>query len=186
MKSKLSLIVTLALVGVVVFATITLGVLKVDYSPKFEQIINTVEIIKSEESDKIVVTKTSLDKTIYNQTINLYNSSFKQSILASFFSGNINTKPVIEAKSGNYKTRLNSGTGHKLYLILPNNGVIIKESSANVEHKITELSLLVEEKEGFSTIKIYGKIVDRENSYLDITTKTNIKQLYDYIAGLES
>lgn len=184
MKTKLGLILTLALVGIVVLGTILLGVLKVDYSPKMQMPVNSVQIIKADGGDFIVVNKTSEDKTIFDEVIKLYNNSFKQSILASIFSGNIANKAVVEYRSGSYASQLNNKVGHKLTLTLTQSGVDISETDTDKEHKISEISIVIENKEGFNTVTVYGKIVDVTTSYVEIITKANVKALYDYITDL--
>jgi hypothetical protein len=184
MKGKIGLILTLALIGVVVVGTILLGVFKIDYSANMEMPVNSIQINKAANDDFIVVNKTSEDKTIFDEVIKFYNNSFKQSVLASVFSGNVGTKAIVEFRSGSYSSQLNNTSGHKLVIALTQSGVSLKETDGNKEYNISEIAMGVENKEGFNTVTIYGKIVGPTTSYVEIITKANVKSLYDYITEL--
>ncbi len=186
MKGKLGLIVTLAFIGIIALSTILLGVIKTDYSPSFNPTINSVKIKLDQSNTEILATRTTTiekDKKLFNDVVKLYENSFKQSILAGLFSGNIKTQAIVDYKSGSYSSQLSGQSGHQIIFSL--NGATIKETAGSNEHKISEIAFKVDDKEGFNTIIIYGRVEGSSTNHVEIITKANTKALYDFVSELD-
>lgn len=183
MKKKLGLIITIAVVSLIVVATIVLGVIKKDYSPSVQTNYQSVTVTNSSNSE-FNITSGKLDEDEkFEKIVNHYDNAFKQSLLASLFSGNSSNDVTVVYSSGS----IPSITGYKIVWTLNAEGEKIKlTNSTQTEYTVNKLTVGVEDGAGFKTITVYASVKDSNSNYhLKITTKANFEALYDYLEELK-
>ncbi len=183
MRKKLGLLITIALVGLVVVTTIILGVVKKDYSPSVQTNYQSVIITNTNDSNFNYAGGKLDEKESYNKIVELYNNSFKQSILASLFSGNLSNEITVTYSSGSVP----SMSGYKIVWALNSEGEKIKlTNNLETEYVINKLTIGIEDSNSFKSVVIYANIKDSTVTHLKITTKANFEALYDYLEELSA
>lgn len=184
MIKKLGLLITIVLVSALVITTIILGTIKKDYSPSVQTNFQSVYITNTEDANFHFAGGNHDEKETFNKIVELYNNSFKQNLLASMFSGNLSNKITVTYASGSIST--SSTSGYKMVWDLNNNGEKIIDS-AEREHVVNKLTVVIEKSSSFKLITIYANIKDSSvNAHLKITTKANFEALYDYLEKLSA
>lgn len=179
MKKKLVLLTTLILVGVIVVATVILGLVKKDYSPSVQTNFQSVTITNSGNSSFSRSFGRLDEGKEFDKIVEEYNNSFKQSMLASLFSGNSSNKITVE-----HSYSIPSMSGYKMLWTLNQNGEEIMTTDTEKLEKVNELIVGVEDSNSFKQVTIYARIQNSTNTYLKITTKANFEALFDLLEDL--
>lgn len=191
MKSKLGVILTIAVVGVIVIGTILLGVIKVDYSPNYNPSYQAITVKHADDKGKTFTansTSSQENKETFNQFVKVYKNMFKQSVLASVFSGNSGNEVAVEYKAGSFS--LSGKAGHEVALNLNKNGeeIATTETANKDKYTIDKVFFVVPNLEGFNAFTIYAQIkADTQGSttgYIQITTIADTKPLYDFVSDM--
>ncbi|MGI5841914.1 MAG: hypothetical protein ACOX6H_01305 [Christensenellales bacterium] len=180
MRSKLGLIISLSLVGVLVITAIILGVVKVDYSPKFFDAPNSIMITDKDSSAQYHTGRTSEgeQKENFVKLVSLYNGIYKQSVIASTFAGNAGNEVVVQYESGSVPSK----SGYRVLINYPTKAV---KASNGIEYQVEQLIFNLEDKAGMQEVTLYLNIKGSTTGYLTVKTLANTKMLYDFVSELE-
>lgn len=185
MKSKLWLIISLSLAGVLVLSTILLAVMSKSYKPELLQQPNTISVA-NQTGNGFYWTGLAYegqDEENYNEIMSKFSSSFEQSILASMLNGNLNAEITIS-----YSSSLPAKDGYRVTLFYPTttlklNGEAYKPSGSEITFQ--ELSFDVKDGFGFNSVDLYAKVTSGSSTgYYKITTLASTKAMFDVLSEL--
>lgn len=185
MKGKIGLIAAIALTLVLVATTVVLGVVQKDYAPSVQTNYQSVTITKAGDPSFNYTAGKLDDGEDFEKVVGLYNNSFKQSMLASIFSGNNSNKISVVYESGSVPQ---ISSGYKMVWFLNSQGEKVNlTNNLQTEYLVNKLTVAVEDSNGFKTTTIYANIVDSGvNAHIRIATIANFEALYDYLETLNS
>lgn len=189
MKKKLGIIITVSVVGILVLSTIILSVVSKNYKPEFETTAIEIKVTNT-DGDEYFGGKaySNEQKENYEEFLSIFDSAFKQSILASMFSGKMNNQIEIdytgtsEPTSSTYKVELRF-----VSTLLKLDGQAYKLTSSDTEKYFTSIIFFVDEVSGYNAFEIYAKVQIDEDSigYYKITTLANQYQMYNFLTELD-
>lgn len=189
MKRKLGIIITLSVVGVLVVTTILLSILNKNYKPEFDS--TPYEVVISNETDSGFyyggTAYSDIQKENFEKIVDLFNSSFKQSILASMLNGNLNAEVEIEYEG----TTVPTASGYKVELkypetLLKKDGVAYQQATSDPERQFTSIIFYVTEGSGYDTLSMYAKVqlTSTTIGYYQIDSLANTSALYTFLSEL--
>lgn len=183
---KISQIIAYSLLGLVVLGLVLTAVLKKDFAPNL-----TVPGYNTGDGYIAIEQKgvanydglASKDKDVYNKFVNIYNNSFKLTILYSLFSGEISRKQEITSLEKNAPSLDSQIVVSFIYengQVLKSNGKVYYESvNSTTEIKYTKVFFAVNQDKGLTSHKIYFQA---GSNYYELATLANFDDLYNFIA----
>lgn len=188
MKKKVLIGVSLAIVLVIAVTTIVLAVVQKSYKPDFYLDPQTVKIVRLEDSMEFESSKSHSSSAKFEKFVDLFEQSFKQSVLGSIFSGNSSKNIDIELVSkmptfeGGYEITLD----FKAEMTLKKDGKnFVSGTNSEKEIKYSKVIFNITEKNGYKQIYLYAKeVVGKNTYYYEISTVANTNELYNFVNGL--
>ena len=189
MKKKIIIGVSLGLVVAIIATVITLACVKRSYKPEIDLSPRIVIENVAEKTDYESGVAYS-NKQEFEKFKDIFDKSFKQSILSSIFTGNSGNKiqiepkgktnPILSFKEG-YTVTFDYGTERNLKL----DGENYSYSDKEVVYK-TIIFNIAEQEEGYNQISLYAKEqVGNISYYYEISTIANTYELYDFLSELD-
>lgn len=189
MKRKLGIIIALSVVGVLVLTTILLSVFSKNYKPEFDNAPNQV-VISNAQGSGFYYGGTAYEgaqKENFEKIVNMFDNSFKQSILASMLNGNLSNEVEIEY----YGASVPSQNGYRVEFkfaetLLKKDGVAFKQASSDPERHFTALIFFVSEGSGYAELDMYAKVqlTSTTIGYYQISTLSNTAELHEFLTEL--
>ncbi len=190
MLKKISIIVSLCLVGAIVITTSILSFVQKSYMPELSRDPTTIEV-KSESTPERtfytgLVGYSNKDK--YDEMVTIFNDNmFNQSILNSMFTGNLSSEIEI-----NYLATLPAKTGYRVtfdyqgdIILMQNGQEYHPPTDSNLTVKFNKIIFDIVEKNGFDEFKMYADVT-AETGFYEIKTIANIRPLYDFLKSINN
>lgn len=186
---KLGIIIALCVVGVLVVTTIVLSLINKNYAPELANSPTQMIITNTEGKHAWGGNgyPSEAQEENFNKVVQLFESSFKQSILASMLNGNLNNEVAIEYKG----TAEPSQTGYKVEFryastLLMQNGKAYKLNQNDNEKYFTTVIFFVEEGAGFADFNLFAKVQidETRTGYYQLTSLANTQALYTFLSEL--
>jgi len=189
MKRKLGIIIALSIVGVLIVTTILLSVFTKNYKPEFDNAPYQVTITNSGGSGfyHAGTAYPEIQKENFDKIVNLFDNSFKQSVLASMLNGNLGNEVEIEYHGSTVPTT----SGYRVELkyaetLLKKDGVAFKQATSDPEREFTEIIFYVVEGSGYAQINMYAKVelTSTTTGYYKISTLANTAAMFEFLSEL--
>ena len=194
MKKKIILGVSLGLVVAIVISVITLACVQKSYQPEFDLTPKKL-IVLEEATDDYYEAGVSLSTSQeqFEKIQELFEKSFKQSVLTSIFTGNIsndvkvNSNGTGELGVPSFKEGYTITFDYKAQMCLKENGEKITKGTYSEENVLFQTVMVnIVETEGFEKISLYALEEIGGKTYRhEITTIADTSELYDYLTELE-
>lgn len=185
MKKKIIISVSLGIVAVLIATTLVLALVKKSYKPEFDLAPKTVTIVQELDDKEFESSASHSTSKKFEKIVNLFDESFKQSVLASIFSGNSSNKVEISlvSKLPTFSEGYTVTFDYKADMVLKKDGKdFIYGTNSDKQIKVQKIILNVVETNGFDQVFLYAKEVVGVNTYYyEITTTANFDSLYSYI-----
>jgi len=188
MKKKILIIVSLALVVALITTTIVLAVVKKSYKPEFDLTPQTVRIVRQSDNAEFESSESHSSKEKFENVVNLFDDSFKQSVLGSIFGGNSSKRIDIElvSKLPSFDEGYTFTFDYKADMVLKKDGKdFVYGTNTDKQIKFRQVIFNITDTNGFNQIYLYAKEVVGSNTYYyEISTIANVSALYDYMSEL--
>ena len=189
MRRKLGMIIALSVVGVLVITTIMLSVFSKNYKPEFDNAPYEVVISNKNDSGFYYggTAYTGVQKENFDEFVKLFDSSFKQSVLASMLNGNLGQDVSIEY----HGSSIAAESGYRVEFkysstLLKKDGVAFKQAASDPERNFTSIIFYVAEGSGYSEFNMFAKVnlTSTTTGYYEITTLANTAAMYEFLTEL--
>lgn len=190
MKKILS-IVALTLIAILASSIIVFSCVDKDYNPNLENPDYIKIFVDSSSSEAYFNDNTNEEnQKVYNETLRLYNESFKQKMMSAIFNGTLFENPTISKlspKKNSFSTGIyiNFHYNEKQILKLNNDVYTYKtEKTTETNIEYNDLYIEVKDSENLTTFNIYVQKLNSSYYYYHYTVRAKQADLYNYLKGI--